>query len=99
MGGMAQKVRQIVLKPVATPIEIDPALQVARASVQEPVFGALAGDRVAAKIDAAISLSAKSVDSSSRPSMTTAVTPSNPISPIPATNPPVSPVAVQDPFN
>ena len=116
MSGMAQKVRQIVLKPVAIPLEVDLVERAARApkaAVQEPAFGALAGDQLAVKTTPSTSGSTeKSADhaNTSRPAPATAPTPaagnSAPSSSAPssstaspAANPTASPAAVQDPFN
>ena len=115
MSGMAQKVRQIVLKPVAIPLEVDLVERAARAqaAVQEPAFGALAGDQLAVKTaPASSSIPEKSADqaNTSRPAPTAAPTPaagnSVPSSSAPTgstsnpvANPTASPAAVQDPFN
>ncbi|MFZ3193587.1 MAG: hypothetical protein WA154_10335 [Moraxellaceae bacterium] len=101
MSGMAQKIRQILLKPVAAPIEVNPAERAVRTpstSVQEPAFGALAGDQVAAKTDPAISSPSNAADSSSRPSAPSSATAPQSGSSTPA-NPPSNPVPIQDPFN
>ena len=96
MSGMAQKVRQILLKPVATPIEIDVterAVRTASPSVQEPAFGALAGDRVAAKTDPTMSLPSSSGGSSTGGSTSNNTAPTTPPNPVGNATP------VQDPFN
>lgn len=96
MSGMAQKVRQILLKPVATPIEVEVTERAARTvspSVQEPAFGALAGDRVAAKTDPTISLPSSSASSSTEGSTSNNAAPTTP------TNPVGNAMPVQDPFN
>lgn len=75
-SGLAQKIRQILLKPVAIPVEIDPVERAARTaeraarasrSSAEPAFGAVAGDQVAAKIEPAISLPVSPAQATSRP--------------------------------
>jgi hypothetical protein len=81
MSGMAQKVRQIVLKPVAIPLEVDLIERAARAqvaAVHEPAFGALAGDQLAVKTPPASSgTPEKSADhaNTSRPAPASAVAP------------------------
>lgn len=105
MSGMAQKVRQILLKPVAIPIEIDPVAVVVRrqsSSLSEPAFGALQGDQVAAKIDPAMSLPATSSEASRRPAVapsTTAPQPTPSTVVTPSSTAPTQPVDLQDPFN
>ncbi len=105
MSGMAQKIRQIVLKPVAIPINVDPVEVVIsrqNKSLSEPAFGALKSDQVAAKTDPAISLpvtppdkAGRSSSGASSPSPT--AIPSPPVAPAsPASEPPS---AIQDPFN
>lgn len=98
MSGLSQKVRQILLKPVAVPIDVDVverATRTSRASVQEPAFGALAGDQVAAKIDPALSLPPNSPSSGAGSSSVGSN--GNTVSSSPA--PVVSSTPVQDPFN
>lgn len=111
MSGMAQKVRQILLKPVAIPVPVDPTIAAAHhsnSSVQEPAFGALAGDRLAEHTDAgshanphATEPSARSTRSNPHTPSPNSTPPSEPVaaSPAASTNTPNSPTVVQDPFN
>lgn len=99
MSGMAKKVRQILLKPVAIPIEIDPVEVVVRrqsSALSEPAFGALQGDQVAAKIDPAISVPAMPNEVSRRP---TAPQPASSTVLAPSSTAPTQPIDLQDPFN
>lgn len=101
MSGMAQKVRQIVLKSVAIPIEVDPIVYSARregASLPEPALGSVKGDPVAAKIDPVMNLPASPVDNGRRPSTNVATAPTSSVQATPV-NPAPNPAVVQDPFN
>lgn len=111
MSGMAQKARQIVLKPIATPVEVTPvelAMSRPRAPqpLSEPAFGALKGDQVAAKIDPAISLPTNASETPPRPSASSHSSASPnptpaataPQTDAPAKSLPDSSSAVQDPF-
>lgn len=96
MSGLSQKVRQIVLTPVAIPVAADSvATQAQRPDLEEPAFGELAGDQVAIQTNPII---APSAEASSDPVLTRPMTqPSVESSAAPRT--PASPTPVQDPFN
>lgn len=98
MSGLSQKVRQIVLKPVAIPVEVElaAAVQAQRPDLGEPAFGALAGDQVAIQTNPVI---APSTETSSDPAATRPPATQQPAESGVVPRAPASATPVQDPFN
>ena len=104
MSGMAQKTRQIVLKPVAIPIDLELAARASQAStsgLNEPALGTLAGDQSITSNTTPSITSDGSVGqiSSARPTAPVAAPTPPPISQQSPSSPASNPNAVQDPFN
>ena len=104
MSGMAQKTRQIVLKPVAIPIDLELAARASQAStggLNEPALGALAGDQSVTSNTTPAITSDGSVGqiSLARPTAPVATPTPPPISQQSPSSPASNPNAVQDPFN
>jgi hypothetical protein len=104
MSGMAQKTRQIVLKPVAIPIDLELAARASQAStggLNEPALGALAGDQSVTSNTTPSITSDGSVGqiSSARPTAPVATPTPPPTAQQSPSSPASNPNAVQDPFN
>lgn len=104
MSGMAQKTRQIVLKPVAIPIDLELAARASQAStggLNEPALGTLAGDQPVTSNTIPSITSDGSVGqiNSARPTAPVATPTPPPISQQSPSSPASTPNAVQDPFN